>query len=236
MQLTDYFSTAPDGTIQITPEQASTFAKSIAGDFNPIHNPDAKRFCVPGDLLFTLVLNHYGLSEKMLFTFKGMVGNGASLHFTEADEKHISVEDESGKAYLSVERDGDTVQDAELIKSLACSYVKFSGQTFPHILVPLMRDAKVMVNPERPLVIYENMEIDLDTLELESPELTMSDSQIDVNGKRGNVTLEFAILSNGKQVGKGRKNLVISGLRPYEAEAMDALVEDYEALKGDYAS
>ena len=36
-----------------TRKQASDFAKQVASDFNPIHDEDAKRFCVPGDLLFS---------------------------------------------------------------------------------------------------------------------------------------------------------------------------------------
>ncbi|MGV6859997.1 MAG: DUF3581 domain-containing protein [bacterium] len=234
MQLTDFYSTAPNGTVKIAPEQASTFAKSVAGDFNPIHNPDNKRFCVPGDLLFSLVLNQYGLSTKMLFTFKGMVGANASLLFNEDDPEQLSVEDEKGKTYLYVKREGENSQDAALIKELACGYVSFSGQTFPHILVPLMQENGVMINPERPLVIYENMAIDLNTLDIEKPRLVMSNATLDVNGKRGNVSLEFNIESNGTSVGTGRKNLVISGLRPYESGALDTLIDDYQALKQAY--
>jgi len=38
--------------ISFTRQQASDFAKQVADDFNPLHNVEAKRFCVPGDLLF----------------------------------------------------------------------------------------------------------------------------------------------------------------------------------------
>ena len=56
--------------VVISAEQASRFAKGVAGDYNPIHNPGARRFCVPGDLLFTLVLT------KVRF----VATNGISLH------------------------------------------------------------------------------------------------------------------------------------------------------------
>ena len=42
-------------------------------DYNPLHDKDAKKFCAPGDLLFSLVLDRYGISERMEFTFAGMV-------------------------------------------------------------------------------------------------------------------------------------------------------------------
>ena len=66
MFLNDYFTESNDDIV-ISAQQASRFAKEVAGDFNPIHNLDAKRFCVPGDLLFSLVLAKYGLSQHMEF-------------------------------------------------------------------------------------------------------------------------------------------------------------------------
>ena len=54
-----------NGLVLISATQASRFAKEVAGDFNPIHNPDARRFCVPGDLLFALLLSHFGLSRQL---------------------------------------------------------------------------------------------------------------------------------------------------------------------------
>ena len=38
--------------VRVSRQQASDFAKNIADDFNPIHDVQTKRFCVPGDLLF----------------------------------------------------------------------------------------------------------------------------------------------------------------------------------------
>ena len=54
MFLAPYFS-EQNQAISVSAQQASDFAKKIAQDFNPIHNVGAKRFCVPGDLLFALV-------------------------------------------------------------------------------------------------------------------------------------------------------------------------------------
>ena len=51
--------------VTITREQGSQFAKKVADDFNPLHDADAKKFCVPGDLLFSLVLSRYGVSENL---------------------------------------------------------------------------------------------------------------------------------------------------------------------------
>ena len=69
--------------VSFSRQQASDFAKKIADDFNPLHDVDAKRFCVPGDLLFSVVLEKSGLSQNMGFTFSGMVSDGVELNFPE---------------------------------------------------------------------------------------------------------------------------------------------------------
>ena len=117
--------------VLINAQQASGFAKDIAGDFNPIHDPDAKRFCVPGDLLFALVLEKYGLSQTMFFAFSGMVGHGVNLNFPVTDAAEFEISDDSGKTYLKVQRSGTTVSDESLIEPFLLNYVAFSGPNFP---------------------------------------------------------------------------------------------------------
>ncbi|MCK4743285.1 MAG: DUF3581 domain-containing protein [Sulfuriflexus sp.] len=230
----DKFHTQQGQTIQVSREQASDFAKSIAGDFNPIHDVDAKRFCVPGDLLFSLVLNKYGVSQHMHFTFSGMVGDGVELIFPEMTDDEIVIKDVADKSYLSIAHSGDNNANPDVSDNLSRRYVEFSGQTFPHILVPLMAKHNVMINPARPLVIYESMTINIDELDISNPELTLTESKLDIQGKRGNVTLKFAVSDNGKIVGSGEKTMVMSGLREFEQGAIDQLVNDYAASKQSY--
>jgi len=235
MFLRDYYQ--EDGALLISRQQASDFAKKVAGDFNPIHDADAKRFCVPGDLLFSLVLNKYGLSQNMDFTFGGMVGDSTELCFPElTNDNVIHISDLAGKQYLSIEREGDISTDQKLIHDLTCRYVEFSGQTFPHILVPLMAKHNVMLNPERPMVIYENMRINMLSLDILDPQLELTDSTLSVDGKRGNVSLIFSIKSADKIVGSGRKNLIISGLRQFEQANIDQLVNNYSDRKLAYGA
>lgn len=218
--------------LQITPEQASTFAKSVAEDFNPIHDPDAKRFCVPGDLMFSLVLSEYGISQQMSFSFEGMLGAGRQISFPESPEQSFSITDaESDKTYLSVKRSGDVSPCPGLAEAFIRSYVAFSGHNFPHILVPLMEKHQVMINPARPLVMYEGMSFTLDRLDFENPELVLGESELEVDGKRGNATLHFDICSDGEVVGHGCKKLVLSGLRAFCPEQVGVLQETYENRK-----
>ena len=233
MKLDNYYSEDNAG-IRISRQQASRFAKEIAGDFNPIHDADAKRFCVPGDLLFALVLARYGLSQRMRFTFAGMVGDGVTLDFPDSSDGALDIVDDNGKKYLGLQREGDCTTNQDLIHDLTCSYVQFSGQTFPHILVPLMTEKQVMLNPERPLVIYESMAIDLDHLDIPDLKLELTDSNLTVSGKRGDVSLQFCLKSSGTVVGRGEKNMVLSGLRGFDQETVDNLVNDYIARKEAY--
>lgn len=236
--LLENFYSEEEGKIHFSRRQASNFAKVVAGDFNPIHDEDAKRFCVPGDLLFALLLNRSGISQKMRVTFSGMVPDGIALHFDNGanSDAKISIVDDNDKEYLSVARSGESTTDATLIHNLTCRYVEFSGQTFPHILVPLMADKRMMINPDRPLVIYESMVIDIDNLDIEAPQLELSSSTFDVDGKRGSVCLKFNLLANGKIIGSGEKNMVLSGLRDYDETSIQQLVESYDARKSSYAA
>jgi len=228
------FYSQQDDNISITRQQASSFAKGVAGDFNPIHNEDAKRFCVPGDLLFALVLNHYGLSQHMRFDFAGMVGDDVALHFPKTDSGEIAISDDNDKTYLTVKYDGEVTDNKSLISDLVRQYVAFSGQTFPHILVPLMSENNVMINPDRPLVIYESMVIEMDRLDISAPELELTNATLDVNGKRGNACIEFSVKAQGETVGHGNKTMVLSGLREYDQASIDALVNNYAAHKQAY--
>ncbi len=230
MKLQDYYS-EENGIIEFTREQASGFAKKVAGDYNPIHNPDSKRFCVPGDLLFACSLKQFGLSKNMSFKFSGMVNSGIKLDFKESDDANITISNLDGKAYLSFQREGELIRNGTIIDALIQQYVEYSGHSFPDILVPLMAEQQVMINPDRPLVIYESMSIQLTTLYLDNISLQREDSELKIDGKRGEALLRFKVLNNAKQIGSGYKSMLLSGLRAYDEAAMSALVSDYIKLK-----
>ena len=230
----DEFHKAEGNTVRISAQQESRFAKEIADDFNPIHNPDAQRFCVPGDLLFSLVLAKYGISPKMTFIFKGMVGDNDPLDFTPTDANAFDISNGADKVYLRVEREGEILKKPALAETLSRNYVAFSGHNYPYTIQPLLTSQQVMLNPERPLVIYERMLFELDTLDLENPTLEAKQAELVVNGKRGEVNLNFAIKSVGKIVGHGFKRLLVSGLIPHNDEVAEKLVATYLGLKASY--
>ncbi|MGS0676300.1 DUF3581 domain-containing protein [Shewanella sp. 125m-1] len=230
MFLSSYFK-KENQSVSITPQQASDFAKIVAQDFNPIHDVAAKRFCVPGDLLFALVLNEYGLSQKMTFNFAGMVGDGVKLQFPAAVAEDFDIRDDKDKRYLEVHRSGDVRQCETQIESFIRKYVAFSGLNFMHILVPMMKQQQMMINPARPLVIYESMSFDLTTLDFNEVSLSLVKQELAIEGKRGDVTLTFELLSGDTVVGTGVKTLVMSGLRPYEDEPAQKMFDAYESRR-----
>ncbi|HTN33182.1 MAG TPA: DUF3581 family protein [Marinobacter sp.] len=227
----DRFHSLEDGRVHITALQASQFAKEIAGDFNPIHDPDARRFCVPGDLLFAVVLSRFGLWNSMTFQFRALLGDGILLEFRQPDDRTIEVCDQGGKVYLEVSHTGEHTLDAQVVEDFTRCYVAASGKNFPHTLKPLMESNGVMFNPDRPMVMYESMSLELDSLHAESPVLDLHNASLEAVGKRGNVTLEYQLISNGKPVGEVAKRLLLGGLRPYDAEAMAGVVEEFYRLK-----
>jgi hypothetical protein len=234
--LTAFFQRQTSGEIIFSRQNGSDFAKNIADDFNPLHDVDAKRFTVPGDLLFAVLLHNIGLYQHLELNFLAMVAEDKPLIFPVA--ANTAIVDGDGKEYVSVVSSGAHKSFDNGVEKLISAYVAYSGMAFPHILVPLMQSINTMINPARPMVMYESMKIDLDTVELISPKLiTNQDStKISSNGKRGEVVLAFDIVDSGKTVGHGEKHMLLSGLRDYDDVEMNAVIENYEQRKREYAA
>ncbi|MDB3966895.1 DUF3581 domain-containing protein [Porticoccaceae bacterium] len=230
----DSFYNQNDTDLTISAEQGSRFAKAVSNDFNPIHDADSKRFCVPGDLLFAIALQRYGLSQEMSFTFSGMVSADTGLVFPEAPGNEFEILDGRDKCYLQVKRSPQAAFDQKMIEQLVRSYVLFSGQNFPYIIVPLMAEHNVMINPARPLAIYQAMSLHLDRFDLTQPVVELADKRMIVDGKRGDVELQFRLMDGGDEIGYGVKKLILSGLREYQQAAVDKMVADYRSWKANF--
>lgn len=222
--------------ISFTRQQGSDFAKQVADDFNPLHNVDNKRFCIPGDLLFAVIIAKSGLHQTMHFDFSGMVNDAVQLTFPNQINSHVDVVDDNNKTYLSVSADGDKTHCPELINALTKAYVDFSGHTFPDILVKLMAEKKVMINPTRPMVMYQDMEINLQRLDIKTLSLKLAKTSLSIEGKRGDAWLEFDLVSDNEIVGHGKKHMLLSGLRDYCQDNINAMVEQYTKSKAAYSA
>jgi len=220
--------------ISFTRQQGSDFAKQVADDFNPLHNIEAKRFCVPGDLLFSVIIAKSGLHKKMSFNFSGMVNDNIALNFPNEINNSFNVVDDKDKIYLTVEADGEKTRCPTLINALTKAYVDFSGHTFPDILVKLMTENNVMINPARPMVMYQSMEINLERLDIKSLSLKLAQTSLSIEGKRGDAWLEFDLISKDEVVGHGKKHMLLSGLREYCQGNVDAMVAQYKESKRKY--
>jgi hypothetical protein len=220
-----------NGQISFTRQQGSDFAKKVADDFNPLHNIEAKRFCVPGDLLFSVIIAKSGLNKEMSFNFSGMVNDGIELTFPNKIVDNFDIVDSKNKTYLTVETSGEKTHCASLINALTKAYVNFSGHTFPDILVKLMTENNVMINPARPMVMYQCMKISLERLDMTSLTLKLAKTSLTIEGKRGDAWLEFDLVSEDEIVGHGKKHMLLSGLREYCQDSVDAMVEQYANSK-----
>ena len=89
----------------------------------------------------------------------------------------------------------------------------------------------MMINPSRPLIIYQSMTLQLITLEFSAPSLFLSKIELNISEKRGNAYLFFDIFDGAKVIGKGKKHLILSGLKPFEKNKVDEMVRKYNELK-----
>lgn len=231
MLLTPFHSTK-DNLISVSAQQASDFAKLQCFDFNPIHDIDNKRFCVPGDLLFSLALSVYGVSESMSFTFTNMVGADMGLNFPDTDADNIVITNEQGKSVLEIERSGKINHDMIVIESLIKKYGQFSGCNFPTLLMPMMKEHGVMFNPNRPLVMYNSMSFTFSEVTFkDAMHIELAETSLHVEPKRANSFLNFDIFDGDKLVGKGIKKLVIAGLKEYDHAPITEFARAYEARR-----
>lgn len=238
----DQFQTRDGRGLSYSQQQASRFAKQVAGDFNPLHDIDSRRFCVPGDLLFVTLLSEYGVATRTDVEFSNMVDDQMRFELPAQVDDTFELVDSKGKSCLSLSLQGHRERDEAFISSLLQSYVKFSGKTFPDILVMLMKDNNVMINPARPLVIYKSMRVNLndnaaavlaksDDKELQ---LKLASTDMLIEGKKATATLNFELSVGDTKVGDGNKIMLLGGLREYDQEAIDAIVSQYNTWKEAY--
>lgn len=220
-----FYNNLTQEEITITPEQGSSFAKEVARDFNPIHDAESKRFCVPGDLLLALTLHKYGLHQKMSFDFQGMVGKNTHLVFPSNSANRLELKDTNDKTYLVSEFTGEVQQDKNIIESFIKEFVTLSGKGFQDGLVPLMHEQGIMINTKKPMVIYDSMEFSLDELNPQNLELRFTKNTLQHDNKRGTAILGLGIFDGEKQIGSGSKTMILSGLRPLVEEELQELID-----------
>lgn len=235
LDISQFVTNATNG-IQFTETQANHFAKGVAGDFNPIHDIGAKRFCVPGDLLFSAILNRYGAYQSIHVDLMSLLSADVVVKLPEQLAEHNEFHDDQGRHLLTLNVAGDSSTEQAFVANLAEQYVKFSGKTFPDILVDLMRKNNVMINPARPLVIYKDMSLTLDSLVGTDLSLELDEATLEAEGKKGKACLRFVIKNGADVIGRGEKNMLLSGLREFDETAMLDIVSQYNLWKSEYSA
>jgi len=215
----------------VTADQGSRFAKEIAGDHNPLHDPDSPRFCVPGDLLFALIVRRYGLARHFALTFRGMLRADTRLTFPSQPAPAFIIADENGRDTVAVNHDQPVPSDPAAQLALIEAYVACSGETFPDRLGPLLAEAGVMFNPQRPFLVYDSMALEIERAPGTDVQVTPLDASLTVNGKRAAVQFDYRISDADGALGEASKRMVVSGLRAYDADAMAAVIAAYQARR-----
>lgn len=223
-----------DNSFHFSQLQASRFAKEVARDFNKIHDIDDKRFCVPGDLLFAVTLKKHGLYPNMKLQFTGMVKNDIPLQFVSPAESEIEITNHKEQTLLKLQTEGDANHDQALLQKIIKDYVKFSGRNFPEFLVPIMERENFMFSPTRGLIMYKSMEINMTRTDIKNIDLEYDCTQVEMNGKRATVIFKFNFFEGKELVGTGQKEMILSGLVPYEQAAVDKIVDMFYAARDAY--
>jgi hypothetical protein len=227
----DDFYNADSDQLWVTADQGSRFAKEIAGDHNPLHDAESSRFCVPGDLLFALIVRRYGLARHFSLSFRGMLRAGTRLSFPSQPAQAFTIADENDRDTVEVQYDRPVTTDPAALLALIEAYVASSGETFPDRLGPLLAEAGVMFNPQRPFLVYDGMALDIQRAPGTDVRVTPADASLAVNGKRADVQFDYRIADGDGALGEASKRMVVSGLRPYDAEAMTAVIAAYHARR-----
>jgi len=184
--------------------------------------------------MFSFVLLHYGLSAHMTFRFRAMVDADEPVHCPPDEGDSLALTDRRGGVFMEAEREGEQTRDRQAVEAFMRQYVAFSGRTFPHYLIPVLAENRVMFHPDRPMVIYDSMGFTLDTFDFGLPELELESAALDARGKRGDVVMRFSISEGSRGLGSGWKKIVMSGLREYDEAAMNDFIEKFNRHRAHY--
>ena len=217
--------------LRVSADQGSRFAKQVAGDHNPLHDVEAPRFCVPGDLLFALISHRYGLSRRFALSFKGMLRADTPLVFPPRSGSEFTIAGDDGREYVRVTHETPLPSDEAARLALIRAYVGCSGETFPDRLCPLLAEAGVMFNPQRPFLVYDSMALDLERAPGANVAVVPQDASLTVNGKRADVQFDYRIVDGDGVIGHAAKWMVVSGLRAYDDDTMTAVIDAYHARR-----
>jgi hypothetical protein len=75
------------------------------------------------------------------------------------------------------------------------------------------------------------MKINLERLDITTLTLKLAKTSLTIEGKRGDAWLEFDLISDGEIVGHGKKHMLLSGLRQYCQDNVNAMVKQYKMSK-----
>jgi hypothetical protein len=233
--LDPYINIIDEDCISVSAKQGCNFAKNIAGDFNPIHDSDSKRFCVPGDLVFSEAIRRYGLHQSMEFNFLEMLSADSHIRYSnERSKSYQYASNRNEKKVMDIHIGGSQIENNYLADEFTQAYVRFSALSFPTILVPLMKKHHVMINVDRPLIVYKSMSFNIFQTGIDHINIELIESTLEVDGKRGNACFIFSMSSNGSVIGKGMKKLILSGLREFNKEKIKNLTKAYLEKKKNY--
>ena len=224
----DQYYTCHEENFYFPKHKSSAFAKQIAKDFNPLHDVKNRRFCVPGDLIFSAILSKFGANKEMTFDFKRMINGIEALNVVSSNES-ISVKNIQNEEMISIHRGGEITHDKVFINGFIRSYVEFSGKMFPEVILNAMKKSGVMPSLKRPLIIYVKMSFSLNVFSSNRPQVMLRETVFEKLGRKGVMSLYFDVWVNGEIIGFGEKKIFIGSVCPCDPSALQVYINSYNA-------
>lgn len=213
------------------PTACSAYARNVAKDFNPIHSHLAKKYCVPGDLIFALITEMHGAHNYMRVDFLNRVGAECKLFF---DTKRIALAllDVDKKLYAELATAGDKSVCPKRLKTVSNVVVSCTSGYFPYKLIDNLREENVMLSIRRSMVMLKSIEVELRNIHSASSLVAKYQSSgLELSGKRGEVKVYFQLFDDdGISVGFVTKTVLIIGIEKFNDKASKQYLDDYEGI------
>ena len=215
----DYFV-----AVGISNNNVSKFAKEICNDFNPIHSNKKSKPIVPGDLFVVLFLLSNGLYKRTIIEFKKISYPIQKFIITKS-----SILNSKNESVVNFTLKDDIVADSNSIflSGFLREFCKISGTIFAQELEPIFIKYRKMPNPQKPRMLYESTQINLDkeiiNLKVDFVQIKFLEPNVIILENQATVNFQILVLQSGRTIGLITKTLFCTNLEEYTQEKYEEL-------------
>lgn len=220
-----------DSLFKFNAVACDAYARNVVKDFNPIHNHLAKNYCVPGDLIFALMVERGGVHGSMRMDFLNRVGKDSEYIFV-SGKAGMALLDRGNKVQAQLIGSGDASVCVKCISAVSDAVLSCTSSYFPYKMMRSLRAENLMLSGCRSLVILKSIEVNVSDLHFAS-DLTavFCSSSLRHSGRRGTIDAHFQLVGgNGQVLGQVIKTALIIGIERFNGKRSAQYLENYESL------